>query len=74
MRLFFVLVVCPFSKITLHWTEIECYRRFEKSYTQLIVAETLMDLQAYGVKTRAWIHGMWAEGFDGAHRAAAGLA
>ncbi|KAG5641647.1 hypothetical protein DXG03_004541 [Asterophora parasitica] len=48
--------------------------KFEKSYTQLVVLETIMDFQAFTVKTRAWIKGLWKRGFVGAHQAAAGLA
>ena len=44
-------------------------------YTRLVVAETLMDLQAYLVKTKAWLWGLYAVGgLQGAHKAAAGLA
>ena len=49
-------------------------RRFEKMYRTLILVETWMDLQAYNVKTLAWIRGLWTMGFEGAHKAAAGLA
>lgn len=40
----------------------------------MVVAETFMDIQAYGVKMKAWIKGLWKRGFAGAHEAAAGLA
>ncbi|KAF9460710.1 ABC1 family-domain-containing protein [Collybia nuda] len=63
-----LLSLCLLCEYFLGWW------RFEKSYTRLIIAEALLDVQAYGVKSKAWIHGMWAKGFDGAHRAAAGLA
>jgi aarF domain-containing kinase len=43
-------------------------------YSQIVIAETFMDLQAYAVKTRAWLKGLWKQGFVGAHQAAAGLA
>ena len=36
--------------------------------------EVLLDFRAYVVKTKAWIHGLWTLGFDGARKAAAGLA
>jgi len=49
-------------------------RRFEKMYRTLIMVETWMDLQAYRVKTFAWLHGLWTMGFEGARKAAAGLA
>ncbi|KAF8070118.1 ABC1 family-domain-containing protein [Lyophyllum atratum] len=51
-----------------------CWWRFEKTYTQLVLVESFMDIKAYGVKTRAWIKGLWKRGFVGAHQAAAGLA
>lgn len=56
-----------------HITNFHC-RRFEKMYRTLVMVETWMDLQAYKVKTLAWIRGLWTMGFEGAHKAAAGLA
>ncbi|EPT04979.1 hypothetical protein FOMPIDRAFT_1112480 [Fomitopsis schrenkii] len=48
---------------------------YERMYTSLVVAETWMDLQAYLVKTKAWLWGLYAVGgLQGAHIAAAGLA
>lgn len=38
------------------------------------MVETWMDLQAYKVKTVAWLRGLWTKGFEGARKAAAGLA
>lgn len=32
-----------------------------------------MDVRAYLVTTSAWFRGLYAMGFDGAHKAAAGL-
>jgi aarF domain-containing kinase len=49
-------------------------RKFEKMYRTLIMVETWMDLQAYKVKTVAWLRGLWTKGFEGARKAAAGLA
>lgn len=49
-------------------------RKFEKMYRTLIIVETWMDVQAYKVKTLDWIRGLWTMGFEGAHKAAAGLA
>jgi aarF domain-containing kinase len=40
----------------------------------MVIVETFMDLQAYIVKTKAWLKGLWKRGFVGAHQAAAGLA
>ncbi|KAF5385816.1 hypothetical protein D9615_002577 [Tricholomella constricta] len=51
-----------------------CWWKFEKAYTQLVVVETFMDFEAYAVKTKAWIKGLWRRGFVGARQAAAGLA
>ncbi|KAI0318269.1 ABC1-domain-containing protein [Amylostereum chailletii] len=48
--------------------------RFEKVYRSLIVYETFLDMQAWMRKTQDWIRGLWTMGFEGAHRAAAGLA
>ena len=42
-------------------------------YSQLVIMETFMDLQAYVVKTKAWLKGLWKQGLVGAHQAAAGL-
>ena len=52
------------------------YRRFEKTYRTLILAETWLDLQAYKVKLLAWVRGLFTVGMglEGARRAAAGLA
>ncbi|TFK44716.1 ABC1 family-domain-containing protein [Crucibulum laeve] len=47
---------------------------YEKAYIQMVLAETLMDLQAFVKKNGAWTRGLCSEGFVGAHRAAAGLA
>ncbi|TFY83696.1 hypothetical protein EWM64_g309 [Hericium alpestre] len=52
----------------------KCWWTYEKVYRSLIVAETFLDLQAYLRMTTAWILGLWAKGFEGAHKAAAGLA
>jgi aarF domain-containing kinase len=49
-------------------------RRYEKNYRTIIVVETYMDLRAYLVKSGAWLRGLFTKGFEGAHRAAAGLA
>lgn len=39
----------------------------------MAIVEIFMDVQAYGVKTKAWVKGLWKRGFAGAHEAAAGL-
>lgn len=40
---------------------------------RLVLAETVMDSQAYAIKLRDWLHGLRKQGFKGAHKAAAGL-
>lgn len=50
------------------------YRRYEKLYRSLAVLEMFLDTQAWARKTAAWMRGLWRVGFDGAHKAAAGLA
>lgn len=48
---------------------------YQKMYRSLAAAETWMDLEAYLVKTKAWVWGLYAVGgLQGAHKAAAGLA
>ncbi|KAH9935550.1 ABC1 family-domain-containing protein [Fomitopsis serialis] len=48
---------------------------YQRMYSTLVIAETYMDLQAYLVKTKAWLWGLYAVGgLQGAHRAASGLA
>ncbi|GLB37038.1 putative ABC1-domain-containing protein [Lyophyllum shimeji] len=51
-----------------------CWWNYEKMYTKMVVIETFMDIEAYAIKTRAWLRGLWKRGFVGAHQAAAGLA
>ncbi|KAA1474282.1 ABC1-domain-containing protein [Dentipellis sp. KUC8613] len=52
----------------------KCWWGYEKLYRSLIVVETFMDLQAHFRMTLAWLCGLYSRGFDGAHKAAAGLA
>ncbi|KAF8658292.1 hypothetical protein AX16_002064 [Volvariella volvacea WC 439] len=47
---------------------------YRKLITQMTIAEVLLDTQARLVQTRAWLRGLWLWGFDGARKAAAGLA
>jgi len=49
-------------------------RKYEKLYCGLVVLEWYMDVQAQGRKFTAWVGGLWRTGFEGAHKAAAGLA
>lgn len=49
-------------------------RRYEKIYTNMVLIEAAMDLQAFAVQKGAWIRGLVTMGFEGARRASAGLA
>jgi len=51
-----------------------CWIRYEKNYRAILMVETYMDLQAYIVMSTAYFRGLFTRGFDGARRAAAGLA
>ncbi|KAJ7783217.1 ABC1 family-domain-containing protein [Mycena metata] len=54
---------------------IQCWWKYRRMYGQLVILEQLLDLQAFGVKSRAWMRGLWVtKGFHGAQYAAAGLA
>jgi len=47
---------------------------YVKGYTGVVLVETFMDAQAYGVKTAAWAGGLFrTRALDGAHKAASGL-
>ncbi|KAH8995740.1 ABC1-domain-containing protein [Lactarius akahatsu] len=48
--------------------------RFERLYCGLVVLEWYMDIQAQARKFTAWFRGLYRTGFEGAHKAAAGLA
>ncbi|KAH9176783.1 ABC1-domain-containing protein [Lactarius sanguifluus] len=47
--------------------------RFERLYCGLVVLEWYMDIQAHARKFTAWFRGLYRTGFEGAHKAAAGL-
>jgi len=47
--------------------------RYERLYCGLVVLEWYMDIQAQARKFTAWFGGLWRTGFEGAHKAAAGL-
>lgn len=47
--------------------------RFKKNYYGIVFVETIMDAQARLALLRAWTQGLWSRGFEGAHKAAAGL-
>jgi aarF domain-containing kinase len=49
------------------------YRKYEKLYYGLVVLEWCMDVQAQARMFTAWFGGLWRTGFEGAHKAAAGL-
>ncbi|KAJ3790761.1 ABC1-domain-containing protein [Lentinula aff. detonsa] len=51
----------------------QCWWKYEKSLTFVVLTETFMDSQAYAYKMRDWINGLRRQGFRGAHKAAAGL-
>lgn len=71
-----MLVVSPsvvFTFLDLPLNKLK-HRRFQKTYRGLVFAETAMDVQASAVKAAFWMRGLWAMGgFEGAHKAAAGL-
>lgn len=48
-------------------------RRYERLYCGLVALEWYMDIQAQARKFTAWFGGLWHTGFEGAHKAAAGL-
>ncbi|KAF9501491.1 ABC1-domain-containing protein [Pleurotus eryngii] len=48
--------------------------RFKKNYYGIVFMETIMDARARLALLRAWTQGLWSRGFEGAHKAAAGLA
>jgi len=47
--------------------------RYERLYCRLAVLEWYMDIQAQARKFTAWLRGLYCTGFEGAHKAAAGL-
>lgn len=47
--------------------------RYERLYCGLVVLEWYMDIQAQARKFTAWFKGLYRTGFEGAHKAAAGL-
>ncbi|KAI0268807.1 ABC1 family-domain-containing protein [Gloeopeniophorella convolvens] len=47
--------------------------RYERFYGGLVVLEWYMDVQAQARKLSSWFRGLWRTGFEGAHKAAAGL-
>ncbi|KAJ3724516.1 ABC1-domain-containing protein [Lentinula raphanica] len=51
----------------------QCWWKYEKSLTLVVLTETFIDSQAYAYKMRDWMHGLRRQGFRGAHKAAAGL-
>ena len=48
-------------------------RRYERLYCGLVVLGWYMDIQAQARKFTAWFKGLYRTGFEGAHKAAAGL-
>ncbi|KAF9268892.1 ABC1-domain-containing protein [Marasmius fiardii PR-910] len=51
-----------------------CWWKYERGITSLVFVESFMDIQAFLVKSKAWIRGLLSRGLEGAHQAAAGLA
>jgi len=47
--------------------------RYERLYCGLVVLEWYMDIHAQARKFTAWFKGLYRTGFEGAHKAAAGL-
>jgi len=47
--------------------------RYERFYCGFVVLEWYMDIQAQARKFTAWFRGLCRTGFEGAHKAAAGL-
>jgi len=47
--------------------------RYERLYCKFVVLEWYMDIEAQVRKFTAWFGGLWRTGFEGAHKAAAGL-
>jgi len=52
---------------------IQCWWKFKKTYSKMVILEQILDLQAFGVKSQAWIRGLCTKGLHGAQDAAAGL-
>lgn len=52
---------------------ISLSRSFQKTYQPIRALEFAMDTAAFWIKSRAWIYGLYTEGFRGAHLAASGL-
>ncbi|KAJ7084414.1 ABC1 family-domain-containing protein [Mycena belliarum] len=63
-----------FLSIGVLFQYLQCWWKFQKMYTKMIILEQVLDLRAFTVKSRAWIRGLCTQGFHGAYEAAAGLA
>ncbi|KAH9485382.1 ABC1 family protein MCP2-like protein [Psilocybe cubensis] len=50
-----------------------CWWRYQRAYLELSMVESLMDLQAYYKRQKAWFYGLWRRGLRGAHDASFGL-
>ncbi|PFH51495.1 hypothetical protein AMATHDRAFT_142374 [Amanita thiersii Skay4041] len=50
-----------------------CWWRYERTYSTMVMVETILDLQGLVVKLSAWFKGLTTRGLTGAHRAASGL-
>ncbi|KAH8119414.1 ABC1-domain-containing protein [Phellopilus nigrolimitatus] len=56
------------------WNYFGQWWSFQKSYRRIRAVEFALDTEAWLIKTRAWMYGLFTMGFRGAHLAAAGLA
>ena len=48
-------------------------RDYQKRHQGIRLVELALDTEAWLVKTKAWLYGLYRRGFRGAHLAAAGL-
>ncbi|KAJ7579222.1 ABC1 family-domain-containing protein [Mycena floridula] len=51
-----------------------CWWSYERTYTSMVLMESILDVQAFALKRAAWLRGLATMGFEGARKAAAGLA
>ncbi|KAJ7346651.1 ABC1 family-domain-containing protein [Mycena albidolilacea] len=55
------------------WWQVSL-EKFQNVYIKMVFLEQLLDIQAFGVKSKAWLRGLTTKGLHGAQDAAAGLA
>lgn len=56
------------------WNYFSCWWKYEAAYIQLVIMETVLDVDGFLRKSKSWLRGLHGRGFKGAHEAAAGLA